>query len=299
MPTNTSFAASQAAFGPSDTRRILDDPFCEAEFWGTDAIFNPMGTATAFLMIFMAFVNNFEKATSHIPRLFLVCKGALAVTGMGTVFFHATSPATMANAHINHGLCDWFPIILLCSNILILYLSQLLSTRDSTECGWVVLLTGVLVWVFVLVVGMDSDTNAHFSAELGTSGEQGQYGTILNVALLVPLALVLAYAGRYRLPWRYFRGLVIALAISVTLWLLNAYLCRQFLWLSVFHAIYHVTIAYAFLYAACLGVAIDDKQWRFGLSPWGWPLVHVAPGYSTTIYNELFWVSDDMWDTMD
>jgi hypothetical protein len=125
----------------------------------------------------------------------------------------------------------------------------------------------------VLVLGMDSDTDAFWSQEMGDAGSQGEYGTVLNALLLVPLGLVLLFASTYRFAWRDSRYLLLWLLISLTLWLFNAYLCRAHPWLSILHALYHVTIAYAFLVAACLGVSLDSKTWQFGWSTWGWPLL--------------------------
>ena len=283
----TNFTASSASFMHLD--KILHDPFCEAEFWNNEAttLFNPVCTATACIMIIMAFIPNFDAPTDQIPKLFLLCKSSLAITGVGTVLYHGISPTTMANGHINHALCDWFPILLLCSNILIMYLIQL-CYLPTGENGWVMFLTLILSWVFVLVVAMDSETNTHFSNQLGGS-EQGDYGTFLNVGLLTPLAITLCYAARYHMHWKNVKYLLGSLGLSVTLWLINAYLCRQYLWLFIFHAIYHITIAYAFLIAACLGVTISGNTWRFEFSPCGWPTILPA-------YNQVsVWIEDNTW----
>ena len=293
----------------------LDDPFCEAQLWkelgmANNKIANPMGTTTAFLMLIMAFVNNFQKnhhltsssyhhSSKKIPRLFVLCKASLALTGIGTIFFHAFKPEDMSHAHFNHGLCDWFPIIMLCSNILILYLDRLMPKCGIRgEFGWVLLIAIIMIWIFVLVVGMDSDTNAYFSHQMGTAGSQGQYGTILNAVLLLPLALVLAYTCAYRFEFAHTKYLMVSLSLTVAMWLVDAYLCRQHPWLSVLHAIYHVTIAYSFIYAACLGVSLDNRQWMFTLNKWGWPIL-VVGALDGVLYDDDFFLINNNDDVVD
>ena len=313
--TTTSFLLQ---LNSSESRRAaaFDDPFCEAQFWeenglaNTGIIANPMGTATAFLMIAIACVNNYQqdddysyriqhknKNKNKISRLFLMCKASLALTGIGTIFFHSMKPQLMADAHLNHGLCDWFPITLLCSNILILYFDRLIiitkHNKRWRENIWLAVLLLVMIWVFVLVVGMDSDTDAYYADQMGSAGNQGQYGTLLNALLLVPLALTLAYASFYHFEWRHSKYLALGLSLTLILWLINAYLCKQHPWLSLFHAIYHVTIAYSFIYAACLGIAIEKSKYQFELSRWGWPCIIISIVSSQSKYppSELF-----MWE---
>jgi len=263
-----------------------EDPFCEAALWQKPdmAIYQPFGAVTGFAMLVIALVNNIKwqnntmNSGEGMPFMLLMCKASLVLVGIGTTLYHATEKNTLQKAHLNHGLADWLPITIMTMNILTLYLFRMLhhhstQNRDSRpnlvmtekrETGVFVL---VLLWTFVLVMGIDSETNAYFVSR------DSAYGAILNAVLLVPLALVLTYAMRYHMQWHDSRWLVASLGVSAGLWLLNNYLCERAPWLSLLHGIYHVTIAYAFVYAACLGVCIKSHKWQFALSPYAWPQI--------------------------
>ena len=272
------------------SKRILNDPFCEAEMWERAGLHNgvvqqPFSTVTGLLMMVMACLPLYERCEQqqHMSKLLLLCKASLFLVGIGTIIYHAVGVEEMANAHLNHGMCDWLPIVLMLSNICVLYATRLWHSDNSSgppERTWLVVFVLLLMWMFVLVVGMDSDTDGYWSKEMGASGSQGQYGTILNLVLLLPVALLLAYCCWYHFEWRYSRFLLASLGVSVGMWLLNGYLCRDHLWLSVLHALYHLTAAYGFLYGACLGASLHNSTHEFGLSRWGWPMLCRIPRYS-------------------
>ena len=265
-----------------------NDPFCESELWNDPGmpIAQPMATITGLAMIAMGWANNYVYEGWHwnrLSKLFLVCKASLVLVGVGTVVYHATTVETMGRAHLNHGQCDWLPIVLMCSNLVILYLSHMLRARIMDQHEEVAIITGILAWIFVLVMAIDSNTDSYWSAELGAD-QQNLYGTIINIFLLVPLGVILAYASVYHLPWHDSKYLFLSLAASLLLWAINGYLCRQNPWLAVMHALYHVTIAYGFVYAACLGACIHQSAWVFLINPWGWPTMVPNPYHDYSYY---------------
>ena len=90
--------------------------------------------------------------------------------------------------------------------------------------------------------------------------------------LLIPLAFTLLYAGATAFPpHKDIRYLWANLAANVVLWAVNAHACAGTLWLFVLHDVYHVLIAQAFVFAACLGVCLDAEHWEFRGLRRGWP----------------------------
>jgi len=108
---------------------VDDDPFCEQAMWAallnsnsTLFIKNPVAAVTGALMIPIGLV-----PTGEGPPLFMLCKAALCITGIGTAVFHSMSPAQASASGINYRLYDWLAITLMCANIILLYLSNLLA----------------------------------------------------------------------------------------------------------------------------------------------------------------------------
>jgi hypothetical protein len=269
-------------------QRILQDPFCEVEFWNFGPHVwpqQPLSTVTALLMVLMGLKRNRCDATNSDAgnNMFLMCKTALVVVGCGTIVYHGFDPSTMADKHLNHAMCDWLPIVVMCACILFLYASKLAAAGARTAC-----FIAIMLWLFVLVFGMDSDTAEHMQQTLGSSGGQGTYGSIVNGILLGPLALVLLSATLYHFEWRHAKYLFYSIGISLLMWLINAYYCRQYLWLSALHALYHLTIAYAFVYAACLGACLPPSAYQFELTRWGWPTLTAACDADYTYLDILY-----------
>jgi hypothetical protein len=253
-----------------------DDPFCEGALWHYNTptyFYQPIGTITGILMLAIALVNNIADGKGEYPRFLILCKAALALVSVGTAIYHATAPSTLAKIHINHGLADWAPIVLMCTNILILYLFQLLKINKwikSERVGMAVFIL-VLAWGFVLIMAIDSDTATYFTQK------KSDYGDWINALLLIPMALVLTWALAFHIPWTDSKYLVVSLLVSAGIWVISNFGCKQWPWLAVGHVIYHLTIAYGFMHAICLGVAMDHELWTFQIGPWGyWPQLKPA-----------------------
>ena len=283
------------------------DPFCEKRFWADDqhkrpAISNPVSACTGLVILLMAtFTHNIRNPKQHrIPATsitaFYLCRASLGVVGAGTIVFHSIDDTQTQFDKLNFRMCDWLPIVLMCSNILVLYFTRF--ERDSCECTLTSTFILMYLWACVLVLAVDSTTYEYLTLELNDSsggGAQNNYGTIMNVVLLVPLGFTLAYASAFHFKlwdsvWVW--GMI---KMNLVLWVCNAYLCASNLWMSMFHAIYHATIAYTFLLAACLGMTLDG-QWVLVPAGWVWPMIEFVPpeGSRDTKANEQLHKADAM-----
>jgi len=257
---------------------VGNDPFCEHIFWRSVGVrpfvANPVGMVTGFFMFVQGVIPNVrvggDRSRVHyhpsLPGVFYLCKAELACVGIGTVLFHALSDGDAAWWHVNDGMMDWVPIVLMTNAVMALYLCGLL---DAGECLMGVVFFFVCLWSCVLIVVMDSGTRDYYS---GLYGGQDTYGAVFNAALLVPLCLTLAWAGATRIQlgegvaWFW-----VGIGVNIALWGANTYGCHAVPALFVLHCVYHVTIAWVFVFAACLGVCLDRERWRFRGLRWGWP----------------------------
>jgi len=271
---------------PTTTMQNLShivDPFCEKEFWesehtNTHPISNPVSFATGgIIMLLPVFTHNIKRNTADPPStrritLFSLCRASLGIVGAGTMIFHAIDDQQTELKTLNFRMCDWLPIVLMCGNIFVLYLTKLethLSERTQT-----IAFLCMYIWTCVLTLAVDSTTYERMTLDMGDSkdGSQSMYGTAMNILLLVPLGLILAYTSYKKFSLIHSAIIWGLILINLILWVLNAYLCRDNLWMSMFHALYHVTIAYTFLYATCLGMTLDD-HWEMVPKWWLWPMV--------------------------
>jgi hypothetical protein len=261
------------------------DPFCESSFWTSTGhhvhpIKNPLSMATGIIMFLVPIlVNNVycPYNSQDTPIFLLIAKASLALTGAGTVYFHTIYPDQAANEHfINYQLCDWAPIVIMCTHILILYVQALIRNKISER--WLSLLIFIIyAWCLLLILGMDTMTENYWRQKLDTPNNPSVYGTILNAVLLIPLACILLYTTIFKFKWKDASYLWYSMFIAATLWILNAYTCHDYPWTSVFHAIYHLIISYSFIYAACLGITleldIEIESWTFYRINYVWPMV--------------------------
>ena len=258
------------------------DFFCEQLFWHKQHIdtpvTHPLAAGTGVFLILMPFIKNViigknsaYNFHSFIPRQFQLCKSTLALTGVGTIIFHSITADQSRDWHINYHMCDWMPITLMGNSIIVLYVSNLF---EMSERWWTLFFFFICCWSSFLGLAMDSNTEAYYSDKWSDMGQQKTYGTVLNLILLLPLSLTLAYACKTKIrPFSHQIPLWIAISLVLGLWLTNAYLCETFPLISWFHALYHVIISYVFIYAACLGVSLDDKEWMFVQGRFYWPMI--------------------------
>lgn len=280
MPTNLTTTIA-------DLMSVVD-PFCEKRFWTDDqhkrpAISNPVSACTGLVILLMAtFTRNIRRSPTqhHIPATsitaFYLCRASLGVVGAGTIVFHSIDDTQTQFDKFNFRMCDWLPIVLMCANILVLYFTRF--ERDACECTLTSTFILMYLWACVLVLAVDSATYDYLTLELHdpNGGSQSVYGTIMNVVLLAPLGFTLAYASMFFFSKWHSAWVWGMIALNLVLWVCNAYLCATNLWMSMFHAVYHATIAYTFLLAACLGMTLD-KQWQLVPAGWVWPMIEMVP----------------------
>jgi hypothetical protein len=276
------------------------DPFCEKAFWnnGTDQsmdgrLTNPLCAFTGLVLVFMAvgtrnvyfpryeevpdFADCPECCGSSYERKFpclsitllSLCRGSLGIVGLGTVVFHSMDDATSMKA-FNFRMCDRMPIILMCSNIFVLYFVKLRHcVREHTLTLYFLVM---YIYIGVLLLGTDSTTYEYMTFKFNdpVTSAQSSYESVMNVALLLPLGFILAYASFTRLETSQVVSVWGQILFSLGIWTINAYFCRKNRWMFVLHVVYHVTIAYTFLYTACLGMTLDG-EWEM-VDSW-WPMV--------------------------
>jgi len=271
-----------------------DDPFCEETFFlqwwlGSDAekkltVKNPFSVATGFVMFLapLLLTNVYfadearcgSRKRRNVPLALIFAKAGLSLTGLGTMYFHAVHEyEAMHVFHVDFEMSDWVPIVLMCGYIMGMYSMLVLKKQQKGFfCLWQserfisLLFFCVMLWIFVLIVGLERVTRTFFREQVTS-----EYGSIMNGVLLLPLALMLFYCSVTEFAWQESKLLWYSILVSLVMWLLNNYFCEKFLWLFILHPAYHLTIAYAFLYAACLGLTLDvdsknhKKKWALVL----------------------------------
>lgn len=232
------------------------DPFCEIEFWRSvqgahPAVTNPVDAATGVLMACIACVPILDAsvATGRVPFVFFVAKAAIFVTGAGTAVFHSVS---LQYDSLNIRALDWIPIVLMGFTAILLFVAHDL-TRAS-ETGTVAVCAGSLLWMVANIVLMDSGTRPRLAA-----ASHDDALTWVNAFLLLPFLLIVGrMLSEPTMRAHMLPGGVLT-AASVTLWAINSALCRAAPWLFVFHAVYHLTIAVAYIHLVTIATAFVSQ----------------------------------------
>ena len=279
------------------------DPLCEKAFWADNnnniykSITNPVCAVTGGLIVIMVLCtsnikktddtrtssnikktddartsSNIERGTSVEMVLFALCRASLAVVGAGTVVFHSIDDQTGIKA-FNFRMCDRMPIVLMCTNIFLLYFTKL----HVNMSGYTLSLCFFFVYIYMcgLILAVDSATYEHLTLEWNDTenNKQNVYETYMNVALLCPIGIILIYAMKYHTEaLHYLVSLWLMIGGNLAMWALNAYLCRTFTVMFILHALYHITIAYTFLFATCVGMTFDGN-WELYMHAFCWPMV--------------------------
>jgi hypothetical protein len=263
------------------------DPFCEKRFWESHEhtrnlpITNPVSAATGFVILCMAMFTSNIRQKEDSPKMmrapviiFYLCRASLSMVGAGTMVFHSLDDTKTEYKDLNFRMCDWLPIVLMCTNIIVLYISKF--EQYASECCLSIMFTAMYIWTCILILAVDSTTYTSLTLKWhDPKNSQSVYGTVMNVVLLAPLGITLATASFKHFTYTQSVRIWGCIALNLALWIGNAYGCSDNLWLSMFHAVYHVTIAYTFLYAACLGMTID-KKWKLDHIFYIWPMIEYA-----------------------
>ena len=259
------------------------DPFCEKAFWTEhkNEIFpavltNPVCAFSGLVMVVMALGsrNLMDNASETFPTLSItllsLCRGSRGIVGVGTAVFHVMDDQTNVQG-FNFRMCDRMPIILMCSNVFVLYFVKLKPSIGERALTWFYFL--MYIYIGGLILAVDSTTYEYLTLKRDDplDSTQSSYEGYMNIALLAPLGVILLIAMRLKFTGWQTIWILIQIIFSLGIWCIDAYLCRKYTWLFVLHAVYHVTIAYTFLYAACLAMTFDD-EWVMVEDGW-WPMV--------------------------
>jgi len=225
----------------------------------------PFSAVTGIVMSALALIPNASE-DDKLPHLFLFNKACVFILGIGTCIFHSVEFQQSKNAHMNLNILDWLPVVLSSSVVLAMYL--LTSVKSLSNNALMFCFVAGLLWVFFLIVAMDSATYTHLDNEL--EGTAGGWGTMLNAALLLPLMVTLFAYSVVDLK-RQSVVLWVLLIVSVVIWLVNFYLCQFWYPLAILHALYHIIITVALLEASCLALTMTG-EWEMDPEKW-WPVL--------------------------
>jgi uncharacterized membrane protein len=258
------------------------DPFCEKAFWNDGlksapegSLTNPLCAMTGLVLVFMALASRnvyscYEDRIDTLSiTLLCLCRASLGIVGVGTVVFHSMDDDTSLKA-FNFRMCDRMPIIFMCTNIFVLYFTKLRRLTSEEALTFYFFL--MYIYMGGLILASDSTTYEYMTLKFNDpmDSAQSSYESLMNIVLLIPLGLILVYASYTKFTMCQVYSIWGQIIFSVGIWTINAYLCKSNRWMFVLHAVYHVTIAYTFLYAACLGMTLDDEWEMVGC--W-WPMV--------------------------
>ena len=252
-----------------------DDPFCEAEFWRRmnveTYITNPIAAATGLLMSFIACIPMVNKnvPTDRVPFLFYLAKATVFITGLGTVVFHAVP---LSYSAVNIRFLDWIPIVLMGFSATLLALSHdLFFLLNSTEAGVVAVCTCLMIWMITNITMMDSGTRPILTQYFGSDLLVGNILVLLPFLLILIRMLLTPTMREHMLPG----GLY--LAVSLVMWVVDSSLCRSVSWLSLLHAVYHLTVTMAYLHLIGIQAAyISRGSLKFSMSKYTWPCLCIA-----------------------
>jgi hypothetical protein len=237
------------------------DWWCEQALWrgvNTFGVMDPAAAFTGVVMILMPLVPNTDSKT---PTLLIVLKACIVVLGAGTIVFHTIDLDTN-DAHINVILIDWYPIVLVCVMLLVIYLKETVKKLSSVTS--MALCIFFVSWTTFLIFSMETVTYRYMDQTIG--GDKG-WRTIAYVALLVPVIGTLAFYTYSPLGWSNSQRLWITLITSLVMWVINVYACKYAAILALLHSLYHLIITYSLIYAGCLGMTISG-EWRIGSDFW-------------------------------
>jgi hypothetical protein len=218
------------------------DQWCEQRMWksmGYDSLgAEPFAAFSGIFLILIPFVYGLEDE----PPLFIAFKASFVFLGVGTIAFHWI-PNLQDTTAINVGSFDWFPLVTTLALMALLYLQPAL--QYLTNFGMLLVFCVFYAWVVFLLMGVDNVTFDYFQ---GFSWAQ-----LLNALLVGPLFLIFAVATAVNLGYRALRPWL-WLVVAHVLWLINVYACDKWYILSLFHAAYHVIMAFTLWDIACLSI---------------------------------------------
>lgn len=245
----------------------MRDWWCERRLFGyenTSIIAEPVSSATGFIMLIVFILLPRMPKNETPPQLFLFVKACLVVLAVGTILFHSiTYENSVETVHVNINMFDWLPLVLTNAVLFVLYMQSTFNTLSCTM--QIFIYTLIVLWSVFLALSMDTHTYNFLDSAIENAMS---WGSILNFILLLPVMSALLYCTwtnrSLKTMWK---RLWILLLASLVIWIVNVSACASSNWLAPLHAVYHVIMAYALVYAACLGLSVYTKgEWEIAMN---------------------------------
>jgi hypothetical protein len=134
-------------------------------------------------------------------------------------------------------MMDYIPMIITCAYLSSIYLWHFANVAIKMPT-WAkfATLSVIMSWFLFLITTMNLISVA-----------------IRNAVMVAPPVLIFTAYSYFQLSERTIRTWAM-LITSLVLWLINKYLCASQYWLAIFHAMYHIFIAFALWSAGNIGI---------------------------------------------
>ena len=213
-----------------------EDQWCELRMWravGVETRVEFLGVISCFAFIVIPLLYDFPSVWTnlHIALYVVMC-----YLGAGTVVYHAI-PNMYVDGQAFVYMMDYIPMIITCAYLSSIYLWHFanIAIKMPTWAKFAIFST-MMSWFLFLITTMNLISLA-----------------IRNAVMVAPPVLIFTAYSYFQLSKRSLRTWAMLVA-SLVLWLINKYLCASQYWLAIFHAMYHIFIAYALWSAGNIGI---------------------------------------------
>lgn len=241
----------------------MSDQWCEQRMWRAVGV-DTKCEIVSLISALSFFIIPFRNIPRNIPGNLTLIQCCMCQIGLGTMIFHAGIPKNPL-----YVVMDYYPMILFGSGLLNLYISQEFKAKHNTYLGqllfdatwslflWLILLT---TWALMILYMLD-DEMVNIMQDLYNNDEYLSWYNTINVVLVVPMLLVFAYYSYARFTFNVCVKAWALLVLAMAFYFANYLGCQYSYWLAIFHGLYHITMAFALWYIACMGVTLDDS-WK-------------------------------------
>jgi hypothetical protein len=215
-----------------------EDQWCELSMWrtvGVETRVEFLGVISCFAFIVIPLLYDFPSVWTnlHIALYVVMC-----YLGAGTVVYHAI-PNMYVDGQAIVYMTDYIPMIITCAYLSSIYLWHFanIAIKMPTWAKFAIFST-MMSWFLFLITTMNLISVA-----------------IHNAVMVAPPVLIFTAYSYFQLRKRSLTTWAMLVA-SLVLWLINKHLCASQYWLAIFHAIYHILIAYALWSAGIMGIFV-------------------------------------------
>lgn len=212
------------------------DMWCEQAMWseltGTTQTIEYAAAITGLLMCFVPFT---LLCCWHKPTFGLVILGvSFILLGVGTFIYHWIPEDPMSVP------MDWIPMTITMTIVILIHVWLI---NDQELCVQIVFSTLFVAWFFIIFFTIATSIMT--------------YNQVSALLVAIP-ALIFLFHNIYvssQLPGDHSYEIAeiwALLVLSLVLWLLDVYLCKQFHWMAIFHSVYHLTISLAIWWASII-----------------------------------------------